>query len=99
MLYNERLESLDLSNNELFKINQIFVNLIRNRSSNLLQINLSDNKIEYEEFSMMMKTVEKESSFGNLHFKLRVLNLMGNPMRDFDFKVQKLLRTYYERKH
>lgn len=76
-----------MSNNDLFKVNQIFINIVRNRSSNLLELNLSDNKIEIDEFINIMKTIERESSFGNLHFKLRVLNLMQNPMKDFDFKV------------
>jgi hypothetical protein len=51
-----------------------------------------------EEFiAMMAKTnLERESSFGNLHFKLRLLNLNFNPLKDFDFKINKILKSYYE---
>ena len=81
------MEYIDLGSNLLSKVHKIFENLVRNRSSNLLHINMSNNQIEVEDFIMMMKNIEKESSFGNLHFKLRVMNLTYNPLKDFDYKV------------
>ena len=71
----------------------MILNLIRNKCSNLLELNFSDNLFEYEEFSSALTKVglEKESQFGNLHFKLRILNLRDNPMKDFYQKVNKLL--------
>ncbi len=76
-------------------------NIVRNKCSNLLQVNLSHNQIESEEFSRMMSqlNMEKESAFGNLHFKLRILNLNDNPMKDFDKKVNKILTDYYTKRH
>lgn len=48
----------------------------------MLSFNLSYNQIEIEEFvtTMTKFNLEKESAFGNLHFKMRVLNLIGNPL-------------------
>ncbi|CDW87576.1 UNKNOWN [Stylonychia lemnae] len=99
LLYNEYLEVLDLSKNKLSNVFKMFTNLVRNRCSNILSINLSDNLIEIEDFTRLMGVLDKESSFGHLHFKLRLLNLHQNPMKDFDFKVQKLLSSYYQSKH
>lgn len=52
-------------------------NLVRNRMSNLLEFDLSYNQIDIDEFVGMMakNNMSKESAFGNLHFKLRLLNL------------------------
>ncbi len=70
---------------------------MRNRFSNILELNLSHNLIEAEEFSRMLTqlNMEKESAFGNLHFKLRILNLTENPMKEFDTKIDKILSTFY----
>ena len=87
LLYNETLELLDLSKNEISKISKPFLDLVRNRSSNLLSISLEENKIEIDEFLEMIKIIETESPFGKLHFKLRILNLVSNPMKDFDMKI------------
>jgi Leucine-rich repeat (LRR) protein len=98
MLYNESLQSLSLAHNSLTKMSPIMQQLIRNRCSNLLELDLSHNSIEVEEFTTLMTkmNIERESHFGNLHFKLRVLNLSNNPMRDFQFKVDKLMKEYYK---
>ena len=75
LLFNEYLEVLDLSKNKIKKIHKMFADLVRNRCSNILSFNLSDNDIEIEDFTMFMKVIERESSYGNLHFKLRLLNM------------------------
>ena len=97
VLYNETLENFDLSMNELSKVRKIFMELVRNRLSNLMELDLSSNQIDIDEFIALLKIIEVESSFGHLHFKLRFLNLVNNPMKDFDFKVQRKLKEYYER--
>ena len=76
-------------------------NLVRNRCSNILELNLSHNLIEAEEFSRMMTqlNMERESSFGNLHFKLRILQLAENPMKQFETKIDKILTAYYLKRH
>ncbi len=61
LLYNETLEHLDLSRNNLYKSTKIFQNLTRNRNSNILHLNLSHNKFEIEEFSIIIKLLEKDS--------------------------------------
>ena len=64
-------------------------NLVRNRNSNVLEMDLSNNMIDIEEFTGMMSKLNmaKESAFGNLHFKLRILNLIENPMKDMEYKI------------
>ena len=64
-------------------------------------MNLSHNQVEAEEFSRMMSqlNMEKESAFGNLHFKLRILNLTHNLMMQFDSKIDKILNTYYQKRY
>jgi len=71
--------------------------LIRNRCSNLLELNLSRNQIEAEELANMIKKLglERESAFGNLHFKLRVLNLAHNPASQMEGKVARVLEGFY----
>lgn len=83
-----------MSNNQISKLQLLMTNLVRNKCSNILEINLSKNAIEAEEFSRMMSqlNMEKEAAFGNIHFKLRILNLSENPMKDFDSKVNKILK-------
>jgi hypothetical protein len=68
-------------------------NVVRNRNSNLLELDLSHNLIEIDEFTLMMSKLNmaKESAFGNLHFKLRILNLNENPMKDMEYKVKQKL--------
>ena len=60
-----------------------------------MHLDLSYNHIEIEEFAAMLKVLSGESHFGNLHFKLRLLNLMGNPMKAFDYKIEKMLDQFY----
>lgn len=96
LLYNESLESLDISHNQISKVRRMFANLLRNRMSNILSIDLSNNAMEIEDFTTLMKVIGEESSFGNLHFKLRLLMIHSNPMRDFDFKIKKYLDEYYK---
>lgn len=61
---------------------------------------MANNSVEIEDFTNMMTryNIEKETAFGNLHFKLRVLNLSNNPMKDFQFKVDKYLDSFYDAK-
>lgn len=47
----------------------------------------------------MIKILESESTIGNLHFKLRILNLLNNPMKDFDLKLTKRLENFYQNKY
>jgi len=77
LLYNETLVSLSLSHNSISKLTPLMTNLVRNRMSNLLELDLSYNQIDIDEFVGMMdkNNMSKESAFGNLHFKLRILNL------------------------
>jgi len=77
LIYNETLVSLSLSHNSISKLTPLMTNLVRNRMSNLLEFDLSYNHIDIDEFVMMMakNNMSKESAFGNLHFKLRILNL------------------------
>ena len=91
LLYNECLESLDLSFNKLSKLGRVMPSLVRNRCSNLMRLDLSQNEAEIEDFVAMMKSLQPESAFGSLHFKLRLLLLNSNPMMAFDFKIRKIL--------
>jgi hypothetical protein len=77
LLYNETLVSLSVSHNSISKLTPLMTNLVRNRMSNLLEFDLSHNLIDIDEFVGMMakNNMSKESAFGNLHFKLRILNL------------------------
>ena len=72
-------------------------NLVRNMCSNILELDLTHNLIEYEEFAGMFTkcNIDSDSCFGNLHFKLRILNLFNNPMKDFAFKINKKLKEYH----
>ena len=99
MLYNTTLEVLDLSNNQIAKLEKFFPNLVRNGDSNILHINLSNNKVEIEDFAAFLKLIDKPSSFNNLHFMLRLLNLSNNPMQAFDMKIEKMLTEFYNNQH
>ena len=72
-----------------------FKNLVRNRSSKILNLHLDYNEIGIEEFVGMMKEIESESQFGNLHFKLRILSMIGNPMSDLQYKIVKKIEEFY----
>lgn len=101
LLYNETLQSLDLSSNRISKLTPLMQQLIRNRCSNLLELNLARNEIEAEEMASMLKklSLERESAFGNLHFKLRLLNLAHNPATQMEAKVARLLEAFYGERH
>jgi Leucine-rich repeat (LRR) protein len=77
LLYNETLVTLSVSHNSISKLTPLMTNIVRNRMSNLLEFDLSYNQIDIEEFIGMLakNNMSKESAFGNLHFKLRMLNL------------------------
>jgi Leucine-rich repeat (LRR) protein len=51
LLYNESLQSLDLSHNSISRIAPLMQQLIRNKCSNLLELNLAYNAIEAEELA------------------------------------------------
>ena len=93
LLYNETLVSLSVSNNSLTKLVPLMTNLVRNRMSNLLEFDLSHNQIDIDEFVGMItkNNMHRESAFGNLHFKLRILNLKENPLQDMEYKVNQKL--------
>ena len=43
----------------------------------------------------IMKEIEVESQFGNLHFKLRLLSFIGNNIYDLPYKVNKKMEEFY----
>ena len=97
LLFNETLQSLSLRHNSISRLTPLLTAIVRNRCSNLLELSLANNAIEAEELVLAFQktNLERESCFGNLHFKLRILNLCGNPMEDLHFKVKKLLAQFY----
>lgn len=101
LLYNETLISLSLSHNSISRLTPLMTNLVRNRMSNLMEFDLSFNQIDIDEFVGMMakNNMSKESAFGNLHFKLRLLNLKENPLQQMEYKVDQKLKEYYTMRH
>ncbi len=57
LLFNETLESLDFSYNKLSKMGKIIQNLVRNNNSSLLKLDLSHNKLEIEDFTILLNTL------------------------------------------
>lgn len=60
-LFNEYIENVDLSHNNIMKVGKSIKNLVRNRSSNIHTLIMDFNEIPIEEFIGMMKEIEMES--------------------------------------
>jgi hypothetical protein len=76
IIYNEKIEVLDLSHNRLSGFNAFFKNLNRNWLSKLSQLILKDNLVSYQDLKDFCDIFERESRpFDRLLFVLRFLNL------------------------
>ena len=76
IIYNEKVEVIDLSSNKLSGFNLFFTNLKRNMLSKLSQLNLSKNEFLFSDLKDFIDIFEKESRpFDRLLFVLRLLNI------------------------
>lgn len=103
IIYNEKLEVLDLSYNKLEGFTNFFRNLNRNWLSKLSQLNLKSNQLKYQDLKDFCDIFERESRpFDRLLFVLRLLNMLDNPFTKTNPFVQKgnpedILREFYMR--
>ena len=80
-IYNERIEVLDLSQNQLSRFKGFFKNLQRNWFSKLTKLVLAFNHVSLRDLEDFCEIFEVESrAFERLLFVLRVVDLRGNPL-------------------
>jgi hypothetical protein len=80
-LYNEKLEDIDFSDNQLSRLKGFFRNLNRNWFSKLTRLSLARNQLIMRDLTDFIEIFERDSRvFDRLLFVLRFLHLEGNPL-------------------
>ena len=90
IIYNEKLEEIDFSNNKLSNLSEFFKNLNRNWLSQLSKLNFSNNQITFADLKAFLDIFDRDSrAFDRLLLVLRVLNFEGNPFTKTNPYIQK----------
>lgn len=103
VVYNEVIEELDLSNNQLSSLSGFYRSLSRNWLSQLSILNLSGNQLTHADLKDFLDIFEQGTrAFDRLLMVLRVLNIEKNPLNKLNPAVQKesvqeLLENFYKK--
>ena len=97
-LYNENLNKINLSGNNLFKLKIMFKNISRNYNLNLSKLILSRNDFDMFDFRDMIEILEPYTKFGEKqYFKLRYISLSSCPnLWPFENKMKEKLDEFYK---